>query len=1105
MKFPLLATAALALVAAAQARQPEPAEPAAEEAPPARAQTADGAAEKEDVEWDVNAPPLETRDVAIDVSEGTWMSLDVSPDGKTIAFDLLGDVYTMPIDGGDARNIASGLAYEGQPRYSPDGAHIAFTSDRGGGDNIWIMKSDGSDKRQLTDENFRLLNNATWSPDGRFIAAKKHFTTERSLGTGEIWLYHLGGGDGITLVERPNEDHQKELGEPVFAPDGKSIYFTRNVSPGGTFIYAQDSNQSLFEIERYDLETGERETVVSGAGGAVRPAPSPDGKSIAFVRRVRGASALFVKDLASGAERVIYDALDRDMQETWGVYGLYPNMDWTPDSASIVFWAGGKIWRVDVAEAKATQIPFSISDTRAVIDPPRPRIDVAPDTFKTRMPRFAAVSPDGGEVVFESLGKLYIKALPDGAPRRLTDDQSTDRELFPSWSRDGSRIVFVSWNDADLGAIRSVSSEGAQLRALTPEPGHYRRPRFSPDGETVVFEKRAGGYLTSGEWSQRTGIFRMPSNGDAEMTRVTKSGYAPHFADEDDRIYLTRSGDGEQMLVSVDLNGEAERLHASGPLVTEYQVAPDGAHFAFRENYSAYVMPMPPGPQKVAAGRSASAAPAVKASGDGATYLHWSAGGETLNWSLGPDLYAAEVADMIPSMPDAPAEGDDEGAQDSAQDGAQEGYAPPKAGVSLAREVEAARPSGFLAITGARIVTMADENGGVVENGTIVIEANRIARVGPAGVIEIPDDAKVVDASGKTVIPGLIDAHAHGPQGVGDLIPQQNWSAIAHLALGVTTIFDPSSTATEIFAAAEMQRAGELLAPRTFSTGEIVYGAKSPSRYAVVDSLDDAREHVRRLKKQGAHGIKNYNQPRREQRQQVVAAAKEEDILVAPEGGSLFQMDISLIADGNTTMEHNLPQAKLYEDVLSFFAATKVAYTPTLVVTYGGLAGDPYWRYKTDVWTHPILSAHVPPHILQPASVRRTKAPEEDFADQYAAAGAKALAERGVPVSIGAHGQQEGLAAHWEMWSFARGGMSPLEALRAATTAPAEALGFDRDIGTLAPGKLADLVILNENPLTDIRNSDKVDRVMLNGRLYDAATMNEVVTGDAKRAPYYWE
>ena len=372
--------------------------------------------------WDVNAPTgANIRQVPIETDEGTWMDVDVSPDGRTLAFTMLGDIYTLPITGGTPTRIADGLAWEVHPRFSPDGSRIAFTSDRGGGNNIWIMNADGSDKRQLTKESFRLLNQPAWSPDGQYIAAKKHFTTQRSLGTGEIWMYHVSGGGGVQVVKRANESLQKELGEPVFSPDGDAIYFTRNTTGGNTFIYAQDSNAGIFAIEKHDLATGEVTTAVDGYGGAVRPAPSPDGNSIAFVRRDKDASQLWVKDIASGRERMIYGELDLDVQETWAVTGVYPNMDWTPDSRSIVFWAGGKLNRVDRDGANHAVIPFRIEDTRGIADAPHPEIDVSPDRFVTSMPRFATVTPDGSRVLFESLGKLHFKSMRGrDAPRPLT-------------------------------------------------------------------------------------------------------------------------------------------------------------------------------------------------------------------------------------------------------------------------------------------------------------------------------------------------------------------------------------------------------------------------------------------------------------------------------------------------------------------------------------------------------------------------------------------------------------------------------------------------------------------------------------------------------------
>lgn len=1035
-------------------------------------------AEKSDDKWDVTNPPGKKKDIRINVTEGTWMSLDVSPDGGTIAFDLLGDIYTVPVTGGRATNIASGMAWEMQPRFSPDGSRIAFTSDRGGGDNIWTMDVDGSDMEPVTDESFRLLNNPTWHPSGNFIAARKHFTTSRSAGVGEIWLYSTEGGSGVQLVKRPSEAHQKELGEPMFTPDGKGLYYSQNVTPGPIFEYAQDSNTELFQIKRYDMETGETDVAAGGAGGAVRPAPSPDGKYLAYVKRVRAESKLFIKDLKSGEERMIFDHLDQDMQETWAITGVYPNMDWSPDSGSIFFWAKGKIHRYDVASDNIAHIEFSVDDTRVVLDAPRPPTAVSPDQFKTEMPRFAEVSPDGQTLVYESLGKLYLRDLSSGRVSRLTGLPSGMRELHPSFARDGGSVAFVTWDDADLAAIHTINLDSRAITTHTTEPGHYRNPRLSPDGTHLTYVKRAGGNLVAPEWSGDTGIYIKPVSG-GDATRIAKSGSDPHFDGDEDRVFYTKFSDGKSHLVSIDLSGNEERTHAVNEMAQTFRVSPDGRHFAFRENYNLYVMPMLPGPQKVSAGRSSKALPVTKVSQGGATYPSWSVDGK-LHWTLGPTLFSVSQNDIM----------DDE-------------FEPLTEGLDISTTVQTAKPGGVVALTNARIITMAGSDGGVIEQGTILINGDRIEAVG--GAVTVPDGATIVDLKGKTVTPGFIDAHAHGPQGVAGLVPQQNWETVATLALGVTTIFDPSSRAELIFPAAEMQRAGKLLAPRIYSTGEVIYGAKAPGFYASIESYDDAKEHVDRLASQGAVAVKNYNQPRRDQRQQVAEAAREANILVVAEGGSQYHMDMALVQDGNTSVEHNLPTLAIYDDVVQMFSQTEVAMTPTLAVTYGGIRGENYYYQTTDVWKHPILSKHVPPTILQARSVRRQMAPIEDYADDDAASVSKILMEAGVPVSIGAHGQREGLAAHWEMQSFQRGGMSPLQALMTATTEPARHLGMSDDIGSIEAGKLADLVIMTKDPLEDIANAESLTHVMQGGRLYESATMNEVETGDAKRLPYWWE
>ncbi len=1062
---------------------------------PLTANAQDGDADAKDEKWDISAPKgAEIKQVPIRTDEGTWMDVDVSPDGQTIAFTMLGDIYTMPITGGMPTRIAEGLAWEAHPRFSPDGSRIAFTSDRGGADNIWVMNADGSDKRQLTKEKFRLMNQPAWSPDGEFIAAKKHFTTQRSLGTGEIWMYHVSGGGGVQIVKRANEALQKELGEPVFTPDGSAIYYTRNTTPGTTFIYAQDSQTGIFAIERHDLETGEVTTAVDGFGGAVRPAPSPDGKSIAFVRRDKDQSQLWVKDIASGKERMIYGELDLDMQEVWAVHGVYPNMDWTPDSGSIVFWAGGKIRRVNADGSGAEIIPFAIDDTRGVALAPHPVIEVSPDRFTTAMPRFATLSPNGGRVVFESLGKLYTKsARGRDLPRPLMSGDGDALELWPAFSRDGSKITFVRWTDEGLGEIVVADAYGRNARVITDMPGHYATPQFSPDGSMIAFQKRSGGYLTSPEYSENTGVYLISvDGGDAEL--VSRSGSSPQFADSSTRIFMVARDGNKQALVSTDLDGEARRVHARGDLANDFRISPDGKVIAFRQNYEVFAMPVIPGGKPVDVSETGGALPVTKVSSGGADYIGWSREGSMLNWSIGPMVKTAMVSDFFRNAP----KGEDD----------EEGYSPPDTGISLSMTINAAKPSGVVAFIGARVLTMAaglgQKDPGAIDNATIVIQGDRIAAVGASGDVAIPDGATVIDVTGKVIMPGLVDAHAHGPYGTGDLIPQQNWSHVQDLALGVTTTHDPSSRASMVFAAAERQRAGKLLAPRIFSTGEIIYGAKAPSVYARIDSYEDALAHVHRIKAQGGISVKNYNQPRREQRQQVVRAAAAENMLVVAEGGSLFGMDMNLVADGNSTIEHNVPGEYFYEDVLQFFSQSDANYTPTLGVTYGGLAGDPYWRQATDVFANPLL-VHTSPKNLVAATVRRTKAPDWAFVDDDAAREAKKLADRGVKVAIGAHGQQVGIAAHWELWSFARGGMSATQALRSGTISSAESLGMAADIGSIEVGKLADLVVLNADPSENIRNSDKIDSVMLGGRLYEAATMNEVETGNSERRKYWWE
>ncbi len=1045
--------------------------------------------ETEEANWDVNHPPGEAREISIDVTEGTWLSLDVSPDGKEIAFDLLGDIYALPIEGGKARALTSGIAWDMQPRFSPDGESIAFTSDREGGDNLWVMDRDGGNAEALTTEDFRLMNSPAWTPDGRAVVGHKHFSSRRSIGAGEIWMVHRSGAKGLQMTVKRNE--QKDLGEPVFSPDGRYLYYSHDSTPGDTFEYSKDSTGQIYQIDRLDTETGEIRAIVTGPGGACRPTPSPDGKSLAFVRRLDFVSTLFVLDLASGEARPIYGPLERDMQETWAIHGVYPNMAWLPDSTELVLYAKGKLRRVNVADGSSAQIPFHVNDTREIREAVRFPVAVAPTEFDVKCLRHVSVAPDGSRVVYQTLGHLWTRALPDGTPTRLSADND-HFEFFPAFSRDGEKIAFVTWDDEELGAVWVMNADGTNLTRVTTEPGHYITPVFSPDGTELVYHRVGGGYITSPLWSYETGIYRVSTDGGTPEL-ITRDGSEPQFGADPERLFVVRNEyqpDADRhTLVSIQLTDRKEVVHFASANAVEWEISPDGKWLAFSERYKASIVPVLNTGRTVDINPTSDALPVAIVSKDAGENLQFSGDSSRIFWSLGPVLYERELTDAFAFL---------EGAPDELPE-------PVATGRNIAFTHPTIESIGTYALTGARLITMVGEE--VIESGTIVVRDNRIAAVGPADTIALEPGVPSIDCSGLTIMPGLIDVHAHGGQAMNDLTPQANWIHHGNLAFGVTTIHDPSNNTNSIFAAAELAKAGLILSPRTYSTGTILYGAQGSFK-AEVDSLDDALAHLRRLKAVGAISVKSYNQPRRDQRQQVLEAARQLEIMVVPEGGSLFEHNMTMVIDGHTGIEHSLPVEAIYDDVKQLWGSTGVGYTPTLVVGYGGIWGENYWYEHLDVWRHERLRNFVPRSIIEPRSRRRPKAPEEDYNHLRSSCITKALIDAGGKVQLGAHGQLAGFAAHWEIWMFAQGGMTELEALRSATLSGAEYIGLDADLGSIENGKLADLMVLEANPLENIRNTDSARFTILGGRVLDSRTMQTIDPATMNRGEqpsYFWQ
>ncbi|MBY0245606.1 MAG: amidohydrolase family protein [Sphingobacteriaceae bacterium] len=1034
--------------------------------------------DKKEPKWDIEKYRGQTKTVNINTNEGTWMNLDVSPDGKEIVFDMLGDIYTIPITGGDAKLISGGIAWEIQPRYSPNGEYISFTSDKSGADNIWIMNRDGSNKKQVSKENFRLLNNAVWLPNSEYLVARKHFTNTRSLGAGELWMYNIHEGEGVQLTKHKND--QQDAGEPNVSPDGKFVYFSEDVSPGPNFEYNKDPNGLIYAIRQLELSTGKISNLIAQQGGAVRPQISPNGKLMAFVKRVRLKSVLAVQNLQTGEEWPLSDDLSHDQQETWAIFGVYPNFAWLPNGNEIVFYSKGKIQKINISDFSINEIPFQVKNTLTIQEALHFPQKVHEDTFTSKMIRQLVTSPDGKMLVFNAAGYLYKKELPNGNPERLTNE--TNFEFEPAFSPDGKTLIYTTWNDEFKGSIKKLDLKTNKTIAITDEKGYYYSPSFNNKGDKIVFKKGVGNDVLGTIYGKKTGIYTMNVNGGSKKL-ITENGIKPKFNFDGSRIFFQSSANDKKAYKSIDLNGMNEITHYSSNYATEFVPSPDNKWIAFTELFNVYVTPMINVGTTLDLSSTNKSIPLTKITKDAGSYLHWSADSKRINWTLGEQYFSKELKKCFSFL-------DDSNPTDSIS-------------ATINLKLNTDFPKGIIALKNARIITVqADDK--VIENGTILIENNKIIAIGNTNEVNIPNNTKIIDLEGKTIMPGIIDVHAHlrtSPDGVS---PQQDWSYLANLAFGVTTAHDPSSNTEMVFSQSEMLKSGRMIGPRLYSTGSILYGADGDFK-VTINNLEDALSHLNRLKAVGAFSVKSYNQPRREQRQQILEAARQLKMQVVPEGGSTFFTNMNMIADGHTGIEHAIPVAPVYKDVNSFWNATKVDYTPTLIVAYGGQWGENYWYDRTNVWENERLLNFTPRNIVDARSRRRTTSEYGDYGHIEVSKAVKKINDGGTQINLGAHGQIQGLGAHWELWMLVQGGMTPLNAIRSATYSGAKYLGMNKEIGSLEVGKLADLIVLEDNPLEDIKNSEKIKYVMINGRIYDSLTMNETGLTEKIRPKLWFE